>query len=481
MPSRPPSAIPVGSQFSPDLIDLAEFLKVVTTYSGSKAAIQKATFARPVHLKRDSMPSSPRTASLPLEAAVQYGLLTEQQYEATDLAKELAQLQGTDLFNSFARHILLNCKGLEVVQAIEQMQINYAQGYSPDKITADNLARYLTENGVPVGEHNGQINTMRMYLARAGIFPIGRSKTWEINHQRLNELLEVTDQLMIAIGDFGPPQQEFALALCRLNPIDWIHAARVRDYVERTGKRGIRFPRGNTRTYIAPLEEAGLIEIESGGTKSGKSTKLRTTPLFNAEILKPFFESANENLALDATTTRYFRLQPQKVFGDLESDHKYRKGIALEALAIYVMRLLGLRLRGWRRRAADTGGAEVDVLMSGVLGGIATKWQVQCKNTPKSSVRLEDLAKEVGLVGLTGVTHLLFLTTGKYTSDAERYALRMMQTSSLSIYLISRSDIARIRDNPTALTEILAEQSMNIQNQWLSRPGWLDNPVTSPE
>lgn len=477
MPVRPTSAIPVGTQFSPDLIDLHEFLKVVIEHSGDKAAIQKATFAKPVHLKRNSLPSSRRTASLPLEAAVQYGLLTQHQYEATDLARELAQLQRSGLFDRFARHILLNCNGLKVIEAIEQMQMDYSQGHSSVRITADTLARYLTDSGLTVGEHNGQINTMRMYLAKAGIFPSSRGEAWKINRQRVHELLGVSNELMEAIEGFAPLQQEFALALCRLNPTDWILAARVRDYVERTGNMAMRFPRGNSRTYIAPLEEAGLIEIESGGTQSGKSTKLKTTSLFQAEVLEPFFQSTSENLSLDSATTRYFRLQPQTIFGDLESTQKHRKGIALEALAIYIMRLLGLRLRGWRRRAADTGGAEVDVLMSGILGGIATKWQVQCKNTPNSSVRLEDLAKEVGLVGLTGVTHLLFLTTGKYTSDAEKYALRMMQTSSLSIYLLDGGAVDRIRDSATALTEILNEKSKQIQSQWLNRPAWLDNPV----
>ena len=443
-------------------------------------AIQQATFAPPVHLKRDTMPESARTASLPLEAAIQYGLLTRQGHEATDLARELVKLRGSALFDRFAQHILLNCNGLAVIEAIEQMQINYMQGHTPDSVTADSLARYMTTNGLRIGEHNGQLNTMRMYLAKAGVFPPTKSDPWKINRQRVNELVGVTDTLMTAISEFEPLQREFALALCRLNPTGWIQAAKVRNYTETTGNHSIRFPRGNTRAYIAPLEKAGLIEITSGGTTSGKSIQLRTTSSFNTQILEPFFETTTANLTLDAATTRYFRLQPKEMFADLASNDNYRKGVALEALAVYIMRLLGLRLRGWRKRSAETGGAEIDALMAGILGGVATKWQVQCKNTPNSAVRLEDLAKEVGLVGLTGVTHLLFLTAGKYTEDAIKYAVRTMQTSSLSIYLLDGTAIARIRDNPTALTEILTERSNEIQNQWLNRPAWLDNPVASP-
>ena len=284
---------------------------------------------------------------------------------------------------------------------------------------------------------------------------------------------------MKALSDFEPLQREFILALCRLNPTDWVKAAEVRNYVEQSSDRGTHFPRSNTRTYIEPLEKAGLIEFESGGTAAGKSIQLRTTPLFNNEILEPFLDATATNLNLDAATTRYFRMQPQDIFADLSSNSKYRKGVALEALAVYVMRLLGLRLRGWRKRAAETGGAEIDALMAGTLGAVATKWQVQCKNTPGSAVRLEDIAKEVGLVGLTGVTHLLFLTTGRYTQDALKYAHRTMQTSSLSIYLMDNKDIDRIQENPSTLANLLMEKSEAIQNQWLNRPAWLDDPMVS--
>ena len=247
-------------------------------------------------------------------------------------------------------------------------------------VTADTIARYLTENGLPIGEHNGQINTMRMYLAQAGVFPSSRASAWTINRQRVNELLGINSELMRVLSAFEPLQREFTLALCRLNPTAWVKAAEVRDYAEAISDQGTRFPRGNTRTYIEPLEKAGLIEFASGGTASGKSIRLRTTSSFNREILEPFFRATATNLNLDATTTQYFRMQPKDIFADLSSSDKYRKGVALEALAVYVMRLLGLRLRGWRKRAAETGGAEIDALMAGILGTVTTKWQVQCKN-----------------------------------------------------------------------------------------------------
>lgn len=82
-------------------------------------------------------------------------------------------------------------------------------------------------------------------------------------------------------------------------------------------------------------------------------------------------------------------------------------------------------------------------------------------------------------MGLTGATHLLFITTGKYTHDAIRYVERIMQSSSLSIYLIDGEAVARIRKDPHALADILTEGSEAIQNRWLNRPAWLDDPIAS--
>src|SRR5437867_9960885 len=111
--TRPQSAIPVGTQFSPELVDLAAFLTIICQYSGDKPSMERAIWASPVRVAPVRQAPTRRRASLPLEAAVQYGLLDDD-YNATDLAKKLSKLSERDLYDAFARHILLHRGGLRV-------------------------------------------------------------------------------------------------------------------------------------------------------------------------------------------------------------------------------------------------------------------------------------------------------------------------------------------------------------------------------
>src|SRR5436309_1019875 len=169
---RPRSEIPVGTQFSPALIQLRPFLRALRKHSGNQKALRAAIWTPPVHRKSTSTPASSRRANLPLEAAVQYGLLKRRSYVATKLARRLAKRKGSTLYEDFARHILLKCGGLRVVEAVEQMQRDDLE------VTGDSLARYLTQQGFRVTEHNTAINTLRMWLARAGLFP---QTGWTVN------------------------------------------------------------------------------------------------------------------------------------------------------------------------------------------------------------------------------------------------------------------------------------------------------------
>lgn len=138
-----------------------------------------------------------------------------------------------------------------------------------------------------------------------------------------------------------------------------------------------------------------------------------------------------------------------------------------------VMRLLGLRFIGWRRRARQTtGNAEVDVLMAGLFGAAPTTWQVQCKNTPSVPVALQDVAKEVGLIPLTRATHILMLANAPLTRDARRYADAIMQNSSVTVFLLDRTDFEAVRESPANLGRILRTQDERIRDLKMATPVW---------
>ena len=450
------SAIPVGTQFTPQLVDLSNFLRSLLRNSGDKTQMQAAIWQQPTNLrKQPRLPTSERQRNLPLEAAIQYGLL-DAEYRATELCESLAAKSGQQLYDQFARHILLTLGGLRVVEGIQQMQ---ADGH---KVTADSLAAYLTDQGFRIAVHNTAINSMRLWLARAGLFPESRARAWEIDQDRKSYLVGLEDDTIATLAGLTPDQRAFVAALCRVDPQGAYPASEIRDLAESI--IGHRLNRGNLpKNFLEPLRLAGLIQYQARGTSSGKTSTLTTTDMFRKEILADFLE--NTLKTLDTALTAYYVKPIAEIYSELCSDNPNVKGAALEAYAIHVMRLLGLRFVAWRKRAREeTGQAEIDVVMSGLVGGIATRWQIQCKNKPSGRVSLEDVAKEVGLTPLTKATHVMVLANCRVTQSARDYAREIMRNSSLTIMLLDRDNFDMIRVSPASIASIIHAKSRLVES-----------------
>mgnify|MGYP001613763820 CR=1 FL=1 len=467
--ARPASDIPVGTQFSPGVIDLAAFVKAAIQHGGDRVALEKAVVSAPVRIKNPGEVRSLRMGRLPLEAAAQYGLLTSATYEATDLAKKLAALKERQMYDEFARHILLSCNGLRVVEGAQQMALD--RPLTGVNITGDSLAQYLSDQGLRVTIHNTAINTMRMWLGKAGIFPLeGRADPWLVDEGAKQRILGVTAKEISAIAAWTPEHKALAMALCRWGGKGMVDAAEIRALAETDIGRSL--PRGSLPQLFEPLAKAGYVKIQSGGTKAGKSAKLEVLPLFHADVLGPFIEKAADQL--DASILELYKWDAATIKRDLDSKDTFTKGVALEAYAVRIMRLLGLRFVRWRERSNQTGGAEVDVVLSGLLGGIPTRWQVQCKNTPAGIVRLDEVAKEVGLAPLTKATHILIITNSTFTRDAYRYARAVMENTALTLYLLSAKDFKRVLDSSgTELPLILREQAELIVEMHRKGIDWI--------
>lgn len=470
--ARVKSAIPVGTQFSPDLIDLPEFLTAICRSSGDKKAMEAAIWKPPVRVATKRGNPTRRVSSLPLESAKQYGLLEGDDYTATDLARRLSGLSGQQVYDEFARHVLLNRGGLRVVEAAQQMALDEPE--SGVSITGDSLAAYLTDQGFTVIVHNTAINSLRLWLARAGVF--GPSD-WKVNPDAKARLVGLSDTEIAALVGLSEEQREFALALCRIHPDGPYQAATVRDNAERS--LGRRLDRSSLPLLMEPLKTAGFIDYSSGGTRGGKSAEVWLLPKFHAEILEPFLRDATGQL--DSALTEYYKRDLTQIYADLDSPDTYVKGLALEAYAIQIMRRLGLRFVRWRERAKDhTGQAEVDAILSGEQFGTPTRWQVQCKNTPSGQVRLDAVAKEVGLLPLTKATHILILANCPFSRDARVFASEVMRHAPVAIFLLDRDDFEAIRSTKGgALARILLEKSREIAA--LKRPGldWLTGSRSS--
>jgi hypothetical protein len=202
-----------------------------------------------------------------------------------------------------------------------------------------------------------------------------------------------------------------------------------------------------------------LIKFDSGGTQGGKTSLLCVTPKFNAEVLKPFLDHTCE--LLDPTLADYFRRRPADIRAAINSPSKNLAGQALEAFAIQVMRTLGLTFDDWQRRAADTAWGEVDALMSGVIGCVPTRWQVQCKNT-KQTISHEVLAREFGLRESTRATHILVMTRGTFSANAIKFAAITMRAARVPIFLVDGSVFEAVLAEPSKLAAELRQQAQSM-------------------
>lgn len=145
----------------------------------------------------------------------------------------------------------------------------------------------------------------------------------------------------------------------------------------------------------------------------------------------------------------------------MQSENTGLKGSALEVLAFYFMRLLGLEFKAWRKRSKKTGGLEVGIIVEGTRP-VFSRWQIQCKNTPGEIGPLEDIAQEVGLSLQLKSNVIFMVTTGRFSREALAYADDIMRMSHLNIVTLDNGDISRMIDSPLAITEILAEKARRV-------------------
>ncbi|MCY3579729.1 MAG: hypothetical protein OXH33_04100 [bacterium] len=185
---------------------------------------------------------------------------------------------------------MLNLGGLRVVEAAQQMA---ADGLS---VTGDSLAGYLTDQDFAVTIHNTAINSLRMWLAQAGVFPNRRGvRAWEVNPEAKAHLIGMDDNRIAALIGLTSDQRAFVEALCRIDPKGWYPAAEVRDLAEVI--YGLRLDRGNLpKTFLAPLENADLIEFRTRGTGAEKPLYCEPLPSSMPRFCNPLSKTPSKTL-----------------------------------------------------------------------------------------------------------------------------------------------------------------------------------------
>ncbi|MFQ6100037.1 MAG: restriction endonuclease [Anaerolineae bacterium] len=455
------SAIPFGAQFSPNQVDLPGLLQIIHEYAGDRNRITEAI--RDQFFATHSQTQRWKLADNTVLALRAYELLGEDGATPTTLAGELLAIANAldALYERFAKHILINLRGIPFVETLEIMRT------AGEKITLPTLRKRLGQRGLHVPRGTVHISSMRLWLAQAGIFDAsvkGGPRLYEADQVRLNEVLGIGLDAIDSLTQLNAAQRAFLRALTRLAEPDPFVANKVADLA--SALYAVEYNHKELpKSVLFPLRDLGYIQATKTTTGRGaKPYEVSRTPKFHQEISEPILAAAADKAGL--VPKEVFALPLSQILTDLKSPNKHVKGKALELLTIYLTRLIDLDFKGWRTRGADTGGAEVDVIVEG-MRLIFSRWQIQAKNT--RIVRLDDVAKEVGL-SLTFIYSnvVMIVTTGDFTKDAYSYAQHVMKTCNLNVILLNGSELERISRDPTGIVAILnskAEQAMKVKER----------------
>jgi hypothetical protein len=444
----PKSAIPMGSEFGPNQVNLVRVLELAQEHEGDDEAHTNAIAVEYGH--------PARTAKNTILSMRKY-LLIDDSDQLTKVSHTLLALrsQPDELYATFARHILLNLRGIEVVNAIDTL---IKSGERPTQLS---IAEMLHAQGIYVPPSSTHISKLCGWLRLAGVFSCdGNFDCLEM--ERVTQLIGANQQETDVLAEMPEDQRAVLKALCNL-PMETIpdtqpyQGNKIREYAEEL--YGTAFdPKSFKGDVLEPLETAGYIRLANPSKVTGKSYLVYRTEKFANEYL-PILVDA---LAQTGLAVRQLLRKPlSEIVQELHSEDTGTKGKALEALAFYFMRLLGLEFKAWRKRGKKTGGFEVDVIVEGTRL-IFSRWQIQCKNTPEGKVSLEDIAKEVGLSLNLKSNVILVITTGLFSKDALEYADDIMQDIPLNIITLDKRDLHVLVESPLAIVEILNKKARRV-------------------
>ena len=145
----------------------------------------------------------------------------------------------------------------------------------------------------------------------------------------------------------------------------------------------------------------------------------------------------------------------------IDSEDPHIRGLALEALAVKLMRHVDLIYVTTRLRGADTGGTEVDAVFESAHLAFS-RWQIRCKRT--DCVSLDDMATEVGIAQFLKTNAVVMASTGRISDGARHYANRVMTESNLCIVMVDGDDLDRIETSVTAIRDVFRREARHAMH-----------------
>lgn len=293
---------------------------------------------------------------------------------------------------------------------------------------------------------------MRLWLEKAGVFVSG----WRVNEERFQALMGMSSADLEALTRFSPPQRAHLKTLANMGGAGPYLSNEVEQMARLT--YGVSFnEKSLPKDVLYPLEKAGYVALQRGTAAGGRGAKpflVTPTAKLDVDIVVPLIAQLEQQVGGDLRP--FLRKPLAEIVAEVSDPDRHRRGLALEALAIRLLRLVDLTYVATRLRGDATGGAEVDIIFE-TTRLVFSRWQIQCKNT--AAVSLDDVAKEVGLTHFLKSNVIVIVSTGAIGPEARRYANKIMADSNLCVVMMDRDDIDRIVQNPTAIGGVFAREA----------------------
>jgi hypothetical protein len=441
------SDLPFGSEFSPSQIDLPHVLELTRQYSGDGQGFEKAVLDTYFVKNNTSDYNKRKLANNVKLGMIAYGLI-DRHMNLTAFGEYLYSLRNEEnqLYQELARHILLNLHGMTLVQCVLDIQ---AAG---EDFTLEKLREWLEQRGVHFPRGGKHPSMMHLWLKKVGVF----AGEWRVDEDKYKQILGISETDIEALSRFTPEQRAYLKTLANMGGT----GPYLSNDIERLASTtyGVKFSeKAFAQKILYPLRDAGYITLERGTKDAGRGAKpsfINPTEKLDAELVIPLLNQFEKQVGAELVALQ--RKSLADILEELNSSDTYIRGLALEALAFKLMRLVDLSYVSTRLRGAATGGAEVDVLFESSRLAYS-RWQIQCKNTRR--VSLDDVAKEVGLTHTLKSNVIVMVSTGEIGPEARRYANKIMQDSNLCIIMIDRTDIQAIKGNPAAIVNVLNREA----------------------
>ena len=449
----PRSDLPFGSEFSPAQIELPVLLEMAHCHGADWKAFEDAVRDRYFAGNRTSDYNKGKLANNTKLSLRAYGLIGEADTTLTGIGRALHGLRRDEasLHEAFGRHILKRCQGMNFVQCLLDMQS------AGETIDLNTIRRWLEERGITVPRGGKHMSTLRLWLEKAGVFVSG----YRVDRARLSNILGLNVEEFEALAMFSPEQRAYLKTLTNVggggphssSDIERLAAAAY----------GVAYNEKNLpKQVLYPLRDAGYIELARGTKRAGRGAKpflVTATGKLAAEIVTPLIGQLERQTRADL---RPLLRKPLKdIREELAARDRHIRGLALEALAFKLMRLIDLTYVATRLRGAATGGAEVDLVFESSRL-VFSRWQVQCKNTAR--VSLDDVAKEVGLTHFLKSNAIVMVSTGGIGGEARRYANRIMADSNLCVVMVDGKDLALIEERPAAIVDVFTREARHAMD-----------------